>query len=566
MAGLLGYAAAGAAAGLGQSIIERARAAETRAMEALKREWQLQDRSQERAWSVEDRDQGRAWDLEDSARTRGQAVEDAQRERDWQTEDRNAQADAIDSALGGGLVGSESGGDFGARNDAVGAGGHVGHFGRAQFGVARLEDAKNAGVIPRSLSAEQFLRDPEAQKRVEQWHRDDILAAARQNGTYDLIGKEINGVPVTEQGLINVAHLGGKGGAEKFFKSGGQYDPADDNGTRLSDYLALGAREAGGGPSRADRVRMARAEMTRAGVPVAEQSAILADALPEEKVPDPFTLGSGQQRFDGRGNLIAEGPAAESDLPASIREYLFAQEQGETRSYAQWKADMSRAGATSVNVGGDNMPKPPSGFVQVENPDGTMGFAPIAGGPGTQISAEIAGRIALADDAIKQLPDLIAQAENGDLTGPVDWLRGRAGYGAPGEARRENMAGAEAITRMLTGAGMNLAEAEREKDLYIIGIRDTAETAASKLRQLQRRLEGLVETAKRGREGVSVDPKTGMGISGQEAPSAPPGTIDLGSLPPEVSSQLSQSAPGQRVQGPDGATYVWDGKALRAER
>lgn len=155
--------------------------------------------------------------------------------------------DRFDSALGGALVGSESGGNFGARNDAVGAGGAVGHFGRGQFGVARLEDAKRAGVIPPSMSAEMFLRDEDAQRRVEDWHKRDVLAEAVRNGTYDLIGTEINGVPVTEQGLLNVAHLGGKEGARRFFESGGKYDPKDRNGTHLSDYLALGAQEGGAG-------------------------------------------------------------------------------------------------------------------------------------------------------------------------------------------------------------------------------------------------------------------------------------------------------------------------------
>lgn len=566
MGGLLGYAAAGAAAGLGQSIIERAKAAETRAMEALKREWQLQDRAQERTWNTEDRAQERAWSLEDQARARSQSVEDRDWERNNALADRNAAGDAI-SALGAGLVDNESGGDFGARNDAVGAGGHVGHFGRAQFGVARLEDAKNAGVIPRSLSAEQFLRDPEAQKRVEQWHRDDILSEARKNGTYGLIGTEINGVPVTEQGLINVAHLGGKGGAEKFFRTGGQYNPADSNGTRLSDYLAMGAKEGGAEPSRADRILAARAQMTRAGIPAAEQAAILGEVLPAEESPDPFTLGAGQQRFDGSGNLIAEGPAVDPELPSSIREYLFAQEQGDPRTYSEWKRDMSKAGATSVNVGGDNMPKAPSGFVQVQNDDGTMGFAPIEGGPGTQIPADVGSRVGLAEDALKQLPSLIEQAKKGSLTGPIDWLMGRAGYGAQGAARRENMAGSEAITRMLTGAGMPASEAQREAHLYIIGIGDNAASAASKLTQLQRRLEGLVEINTRGREGVVVDPATGLGVrSPADPPASVAGEIAVETLPAEVRSQLSQSAPGQRVQGPDGRTYVWDGKTLKAER
>ncbi|TPE53079.1 hypothetical protein [Amaricoccus solimangrovi] len=155
---------------------------------------------------------------------------------------------AVDSQspLGAGLAGSESGGSFSARNNVPGSGG-VGHFGRGQFSIGRLEDAKRAGVIPADMTPEQFTASPDAQQRVEQWHVDDIKRGIRDRGFDRFIGQEIGGVPVTEQGLINVAHLGGQGGLAQFLQSGGQYDPADANGTRLSDYLAMGARDAQAG-------------------------------------------------------------------------------------------------------------------------------------------------------------------------------------------------------------------------------------------------------------------------------------------------------------------------------
>ena len=515
MAGLLGYAAAGAAAGLGQSIIERAKAAETRAMEALKREWQLQDRAQERTWNTEDRAQDRAWSLEDQARARSQSVEDRDWERNNTLADRNSAGDAIARAgdpgnwedVKRGIFHGESGGDY----DAL-------------YGYSNREGGQFSGVKVTDMTVDEALAFADPSGPYASAVKAQVGRVATPMGAYQVVGTTL---AAAKKGL-------GLTGNERMTP-----ELQDKIGRWIYENQGTDAWEGYQGPRRADLARSARADMTRSGVPLSEQSAILGDVLPEQAAPE---------------------------RPSSVQEYQFAQEQGDTRTYSEWKQDMSKAGATSVTVGGDNMPKAPSGFVQVQNEDGTMGFAPIEGGPGTQISAEIAGRIALADDAIKQLPALIAQAENGDLTGPVDWLRGWAGYGAQGEARRENMAGSEAITRMLTGAGMNLAEAEREKDLYIIGIRDTAETAASKLRQLQRRLEGLVEVARRGREGVTVDPKTGLGVSGQGAPSTPAaGEIAVETLPAEVRSQLSQSAPGQRVQGPDGTTYVWDGKTLKAE-
>lgn len=126
----------------------------------------------------------------------------------------------------------ESGGNFAARNNMPGAGG-TGHFGRLQFSRGRLDEAKRAGVIPASMTPEQFLANPQAQQAAEQWHVGDIDQHIRAKGYLDR-GFSLDG-------LRAVAHLGGKGGMDKFVASGGKYNPADANGTRLSDYYARGS-------------------------------------------------------------------------------------------------------------------------------------------------------------------------------------------------------------------------------------------------------------------------------------------------------------------------------------
>ena len=136
------------------------------------------------------------------------------------------------------LIQNESGGRWDAQNASVGAGGKVGHFGRLQFGQARLEEAKAAGAIPADMTPQQFLQNPAAQQAAERWHFTDIDNFIRQKGFDRAVGQNFNGSPVTMDGMRAVAHLGGKGGLEKFLTSGGQYNPADDNGTRLSDYFA----------------------------------------------------------------------------------------------------------------------------------------------------------------------------------------------------------------------------------------------------------------------------------------------------------------------------------------
>lgn len=143
------------------------------------------------------------------------------------------------------LVMRESGGRLDAQNDAVGHGGQRGHFGRVQFGHARLQDAKDAGVLPPGTTPEQFMASAELQDKAEAWHFADIDAFVKQEGLDRYIGAEIGGTVVTAQGLRNVANLGGKNGMRDFVTSGGAYNPADENGTRLLDYLKMGADQGG---------------------------------------------------------------------------------------------------------------------------------------------------------------------------------------------------------------------------------------------------------------------------------------------------------------------------------
>lgn len=159
------------------------------------------------------------------------------------------------------LMRNESGGNFAAQNNAMGAGGQRGHFGRLQFGQARLLDAQRAGVIPAGTTPQQFMADPEMQRRVEAWHFEDIDRQIAQRGLDRAIGTQIGGTTVTPEGMRAAAHLGGVGGLARFIQSGGQYDPADVNGTRLSAYLAQSAGTPAPGVAAADRIAAPSAGM-----------------------------------------------------------------------------------------------------------------------------------------------------------------------------------------------------------------------------------------------------------------------------------------------------------------
>mgnify|MGYP003677695817 FL=1 len=110
-----------------------------------------------------------------------------------------------------------------------------GYMGAYQFGDARLTDYKKATNT--KFSNDDFTNSKELQDKVFNWHRQDIEASITKRGLDKYIGTEILDIPITKEGLIAVAHLGGKTGMKKFLESNGKYNPADSNGTKLSDYL-----------------------------------------------------------------------------------------------------------------------------------------------------------------------------------------------------------------------------------------------------------------------------------------------------------------------------------------
>jgi hypothetical protein len=158
--------------------------------------------------------------------------------------------------------------------------------------------------------------------------------------------------------------------------------------------------------------------------------------------------------------------------------------------------------------------KPPVGYAVTPQPDGTATLAPVKGGPGTELPAELAARIAVADDGLKVLPSIIERAANGDLTGALDWAWGTVGRGQQGKDRRDIKGASEAITRLLTGAGMNNAEVAAEAWMYTPTATDDAATVVHKLTRLYEKLESAKAMALTGRGGaVAVDPNTGLGIA-----------------------------------------------------
>ena len=102
-------------------------------------------------------------------------------------------------------------------------------MGKYQFGVAALR----AIGINNSVN---FLNNPKLQEEAflvllskNKWElREEIQR-------YD--GDVVNGIRITESGILAAAHLGGAGSVKKFFKSNGRRFIKDDFGTSLKSYM-----------------------------------------------------------------------------------------------------------------------------------------------------------------------------------------------------------------------------------------------------------------------------------------------------------------------------------------
>lgn len=104
-----------------------------------------------------------------------------------------------------------------------------GYLGKYQFGKSAL---KFFGV----KDPKAFLNSPEQQEKLF------TLSLQRnkwmlRNEIKKYVGKNINGITITESGILAAAHLAGASSVKKFLKKEGRYAFADANGTTLQNYL-----------------------------------------------------------------------------------------------------------------------------------------------------------------------------------------------------------------------------------------------------------------------------------------------------------------------------------------
>ena len=103
-----------------------------------------------------------------------------------------------------------------------------GYMGKYQFGIKTL---KSLGI---NTTKKEFLSSPDLQeKAMITLLKSNQHNLRRQIKKYD--GKLVNGILVTESGLLAAAHLGGPGSVKKWLRSGEDFK--DGNGTKITSYI-----------------------------------------------------------------------------------------------------------------------------------------------------------------------------------------------------------------------------------------------------------------------------------------------------------------------------------------
>jgi len=104
-----------------------------------------------------------------------------------------------------------------------------GYLGKYQFGIGTLN---LIGIY----DAEAFLNNPELQEAA-------FYANASRNkwilrkDISKYVGKTLNGIKITESGILAAAHLAGPGSVKKYLRSGGVQGFSDAFGTSIKYYL-----------------------------------------------------------------------------------------------------------------------------------------------------------------------------------------------------------------------------------------------------------------------------------------------------------------------------------------
>jgi len=214
--------------------------------------------------------------------------------------------------------------------------------------------------------------------------------------------------------------------------------------------------------------------------------------------------------------MVSEALAPPKDTSTDdMREYNQAVAQGFTGTFLDYQIKMKEAGRAQTTVNLGEKLSLPAGWKWNDPDNPRAGMSPIEGGPGTQMPAELAARVGMADSFLEQAPTIRDKIAAGKTTGV--WDRAKAGFDSSSEqaeVMRQMKSGTDALQRMLTGAGMPASEAAAYADRYLPTYTDNAESAARKLDQLVMELQRIKDMAMRGRGGSETEGSATGGAAG----------------------------------------------------
>ena len=128
----------------------------------------------------------------------------------------------------------------------------AGYLGKYQMGEMALADSgyyqKSSGKYNNDWSGsftgkdnvyskENFLTNHDAQENAIRNFKKKQWGYLQNNGSSKAIGTTINGIPITESGLLSGAHLVGHSDTGKYVNSNGKYIPKDGNGVSIEEYI-----------------------------------------------------------------------------------------------------------------------------------------------------------------------------------------------------------------------------------------------------------------------------------------------------------------------------------------
>lgn len=238
------------------------------------------------------------------------------------------------------------------------------------------------------------------------------------------------------------------------------------------------------------------AAQVTAGMPMQNALQMVAQAQ-QPKTPEFKTVGDALYNVQSGEWITPPAGVVTPKMTDDQREYDQAKREGFTGTFMDFQVKMKEAGRNQVNI--DTGAKLPTGFRWKDPKNQDLGVDPIPGGPATQIPAELAARIGMAETFKKRLPDIKQKVLAGDTTGPLDVFSGKTMGTNPVYA--DIQSGVDALQRLLTGAGMNIAEAEQYSRRYMPGYWDDPQTTIQKLERLNEELEAASQKAMLGRGG-----------------------------------------------------------------